>query len=400
MQAIGQAPKRALEFGIYRDGDNNLDASQAATLDQAVAVSKANSAVEFTIEDTSAQNSPALRTRRYAVSDGVIHDVADRAPDNMASPHNLAEFVRRTLDRAQASGAQQTWIELSDHGAGDGGGLAADSRHSIMSIDSMADAIAQGVAAHARAHPEDASRKIDGVLANQCLMSSLAFGDELSHAGVHFLAASPETMLSPGTPTTVADAVARHVDDSQKMARSVVDTVMDARYTSFAGPYAPAAAFSVLDLAPTKWAELENDVRALNDRIGAATQREAPAIREDARAIAGMVRFPEATSDMPWKADRPALTLYDTLAQDGRLNVGLREAAREAAKAVAATVLAHRESDDFAPFHGADYSDAIGPTVHFPADAAQFDPWSPNVSETHNRFFASTDGDRLHRIAS
>ncbi|GAC1500178.1 MAG: hypothetical protein NVS1B14_03960 [Vulcanimicrobiaceae bacterium] len=150
MQAIGPAPKRALEFGIYRDGDNNLDASQAKTLDQAVAVSKANGEIEFTIEDTSAQNSPGLRTRRYAISDGVIHDVENRAADNMASPRTLAAFVRRTLDQAQVSGAQQTWIELSDHGAGDGGGLAADSRHSIMSIDSMGAAIAQGVAAHAR----------------------------------------------------------------------------------------------------------------------------------------------------------------------------------------------------------------------------------------------------------
>ncbi|GAC1500174.1 MAG: hypothetical protein NVS1B14_03950 [Vulcanimicrobiaceae bacterium] len=249
-------------------------------------------------------------------------------------------------------------------------------------------------------HPEDATRTVDGVLANQCLMSSLAFGDELSHAGVRFLAASPETMLSPGTPTTVADAVARHLEDPQRMAQNVVDAVMDARYTSFAGPYAPAAAFSVLDLAPEKWAALENDVRALNDRIGAATQREAFSIREDVRAISGMVRFPEATADLPWKADRPALTLYDTLAQDGRLNANLRDAAREAAKAVAATVLSHRESDNYAPFHGADYSDAIGPNVHFPANAAQFDPWSPNVSETHNHFFANTDGDRLHRIAT
>jgi hypothetical protein len=41
----------------------------------------------------------------------------------MSDESNLAAFVTRTLDNAEASGAKQTWIELVDHGGGDGGGL-------------------------------------------------------------------------------------------------------------------------------------------------------------------------------------------------------------------------------------------------------------------------------------
>lgn len=49
------------------------------------------------------------------------------------------------------------------------------------------------VALHAKEHPEDAGRTIDGVVANQCLMSTMGFADALSRVGVRWLAASPET---------------------------------------------------------------------------------------------------------------------------------------------------------------------------------------------------------------
>jgi hypothetical protein len=53
LQNVTFAPsRRSLEFGIYRDGDNNLDAIQEATLAQAVRVSDRDSHVEFTVEDT------------------------------------------------------------------------------------------------------------------------------------------------------------------------------------------------------------------------------------------------------------------------------------------------------------------------------------------------------------
>jgi hypothetical protein len=41
----------------------------------------------------------------------------------------------------------------------------------------MAQAIADGVALHAKEHPEDAGRGVDGVVANQCLMDTLGFAE-------------------------------------------------------------------------------------------------------------------------------------------------------------------------------------------------------------------------------
>jgi hypothetical protein len=57
----------------------------------------------------------------------------------------------------------------------------------------IAKAISDGVALHAKEHPEDAGRNVDGVVANQCLMATMGFADALSHANARFLAASPET---------------------------------------------------------------------------------------------------------------------------------------------------------------------------------------------------------------
>ena len=88
-----------------------------------------------------------------------------------------------------------------------------------MSMPDIAKAIADGVALHAKAHPEDA-RRVDGVVANQCLMDTMGFADALSHAGVRYLAASPETMLAPGVPSDVAHAIASHENDPEAMARA------------------------------------------------------------------------------------------------------------------------------------------------------------------------------------
>jgi hypothetical protein len=101
---------------------------------------------------------------------------------------------------------------------------------------------------------------------------------------------------------------------------------------------------------------------------------------------------------MPWHADRPAIALYDTIASDGRLEPSLREAAKSASAVVSSIVVAHKESDGFEPFGGSDYSDAVGPTVHFPVKPAQVDPWAPKVSETKNRFFNETDAAAAERV--
>jgi hypothetical protein len=394
--SVSHAPTaRTLEFGIYRDGDNNLDDIQANVISQALEVSANNRGIEFSIEDTTARRgfapSHVLRTESYAIADGKPgHRIELAPPHDMSDRQNLARFVAQTLDRAQANGAKQTWMELVDHGAGDGGGLQSDHGQGIMRADDMAGAIADGVALHAREHPEDAARRVDGVVANECLMASLGFEAALSHAGVGYLAASPETMLAPGVPTSVADPIARLERRPHAMAQAVVDRVMQTEYALGTGVrFGPAAAFDVLDLAPDKMARVEDGVRQLDATLLQASQQRGvrAAIREDAKAIDGMVRF-RGSAGMPWHADRPALALYDALASDGRLPASVRDAAKRASQAVAATVLAHAESDGYAPF-GSDYSDAAGPTVHFPVTPRQIDPWAPQVSETDNAFYKS-----------
>ena len=401
MEPVRRTPTRTLEFGIYRDGDNNLDQSQSAVIHQARIVSAENTAIQFTVEDTSSGAFGGAATRRTTIQSG--REVIDGAPgslDDMASPKNLANFVARTLDNAESVGAKQTWIELVDHGAGDGGGLEADSFHEIMPMPQIAQAIADGMKIHAASHPEDANRTIDGVVANQCLMASLGFADALSHAGVKWLAASPETMVSPGVPSSVADAVAKNIGDPQAMGAAVVRDVMQQKYGAGAFGWQPAAAFDVLDLDPGKRAAVEQSVRAFNDAIVARSADSATvaSLRDDAASIQGMVRFSDSTPDMPWHADRPALALYSKIASDHRLDAQLRAAATDAGASVRALVVAHGESASFEPFSGSDYRDAIGPTVHFPVSKRSVDPWAPRVTETHNTFFTETGAAAAERV--
>lgn len=145
----------------------------------------------------------------------------------------------------------------------------------------------------------------------------------------------------------------------------------------------------------------ELSIKRLNDDVAAEAGKPGvrSAVHEDARAIEGMVRFPEATKDMPWQADRPAIAFYDTLASDGRLNAKLREDARAAGDAVRDLVLAHRESGAFEPFGGADYSDAVGPTIHLPTTPGQIDPWAADgVSETDNDFYRGVNEGEMTRV--
>jgi hypothetical protein len=393
---------RALEFGIYRDGDNNLDRVQAQTIAQAEQLSRRDHAIEFVVEDTTARRGfePAhvLRTESYAIADGDLSNVRIWSPHDMAARDNLAAFVGRTLDAAERSHAAQTWVDLVDHGGGDGGGLESDHGGGIMRADDIAGAIADGVALHARNHPEDAARRVDGVVANQCLMATEAFSYALSRAGVRWLAASPETMLAPGVPTTVAADIAQHVDDPVAMARGVVRRTMTTTYDAASvGSFGPAAAFDMIDLDPKKIATMTAAVAALDAELAhdARNRQMRAAIREDARAVPGMVRFAEER--MPWQADRPAIALYDILASDGRLPDALRSAASRASEAVAATVLAHREAAEFEPFGGIDYTDAVGPTVHFPVSARQIDTWAPDVRETDNAFYAEVGAAKVAR---
>ena len=420
LQNVTPTPtRRTLEFGIYRDGDNNLDRVQSAVIDQAVATSRADARIQFTVEDTTALHSGGspfdglrvtgdcgdrdhrLHTDQFTIADGKLSSVSAGKAHDMSDEANLAAFVARTLDTAQNSGAKQTWIDLVDHGGGDGGGLQT-SDGSCMSMPDIAKAISDGVALHAKEHPEDAGRNVDGVVANQCLMDTMGFADALSHANVKWLAASPETMLAPGVPSDVAHAIASNERDPKAMADAVVSDVMRTKYDAGGlGSFGPAAAFDVLDLAPARIADAERAIKRLNDAIVAnATQPGTrAAVREDFRAVDGMARFPGATKDMPWRADRPAIAVYDSIASDGRLGTALRGDARAASDAVRNLVLAHRESGGFDAFGGAGYSDAAGPTIHAPVKRAQIDPWaSAGISETANNFYQAVDADKLARV--
>ena len=397
---------RALEFGIYRDGDNNLDMSQSLTVAQAVQSSRTDSAVEYTVEDTTGLRVDGddvvegrKRTDNFTITDGKIGDEQIGKARNMASESNLAQFVAQTLDNAEKSGAKQAWIDLVDHGGGDGGGLETHTG-AVMSMPDMAKAIGDGVALHTKEHPEDANRTIDGVVANQCLMSTMGFADALSRVGVRWLAASPETMLSPGVPTGVADAIARNMNDPAGMACGVVDTVMRTRYDDPSGEsFGTAAAFDVLDCSPDKVANAEKAIKAFNDATAADTS-DRSAIRRDVASVQGMVRFPDATPDMPWHADRPAIAVYTSVASDPSLPTQLRTDARAAADATRALVMAHKESRGFGPFDGSSYADAVGPTIHVPLAPKQIDPWAPKISETNNAFYDGVDEAKFVRAVA
>ena len=150
----------------------------------------------------------------------------------------------------------------------------------------------------------------------------MGFADALSRAQVKFLAASPETMLAPGVPSDVAEAIAAHEGDSKGMAQAVVSDVMRTRYAAGPSAYGPAAAFDVLDLDAAKISRAESAHQALQRRRRRGAQdagrarRAARGYRRDRRH--GTLSLGDA--DMPWRADRPAIAVYDAIASDGRLD--------------------------------------------------------------------------------
>jgi len=314
----------------------------------------------------------------------------------MSDRHSLAAFVEQTLE-ARVSDPRfckaDVWIDLVDHGGGDGGGLQADSTGGFMSLQDIAGAITDGRAAFHKKFP-GADDSVTGVLANQCLMATIGFCDTLSHSGVRYLAASPETMIAPGVPSAAfADVVAHGGSDWPQAA---VDATMHARYGSGVDAYHPAAAFDVLDLDATKIAAVRGAVSGFNRQVSSLRHSESgndslQDIRADMRSVRGMVRF-DHSADMPWHADRPAIAAYDAVAGDERLPEALRGAAKAAASAVADLVLAHKESADFGPFHSS-YADAVGPTAHLPITRQLYDSWADQgVVETHNDFYDAVHG--------
>lgn len=387
-------------FGVYRDGDNNLDEVQERNVTDFIKTTAANPALKVLAEDTTRiSHQPfvrgQLRTEWSTIQNGTQHITRVTAPTDMSDRRSLAAFVERTLEvRANDPnfGKADVWIDLVDHGGGDGGGLQADSTGGFMSLEDIAGAIGDGKAAFRKEHP-GADDTVTGVLANQCLMATLGFADTLSHIGVHYLAASPETMLAPGVPSAAfADALTR----GPRWPQNAVDVTMRTRYGNGANAYHPAAAFDVLDLDAPKIAQMRATISDFNRAVSSVPHNQAgrdelQEIRGDVRSVRGMVRF-DHSADMPWHADRPAIAVYNAVADDGRLPDALRGAAKAAADAVAGLVLAHKESADFGPFH-ASYSDAIGPNVHLPITPLSYDAWADQgVVETHNSFFDAVHG--------
>jgi len=393
-------------FGVYRDGDNNLDAAQERNVTDFVRETRANSSLKVVAEDTTAvPRSPFrkgdLRTEWSVIQGGAQHVVRIESARDMSDRATLAAFVDRTLESRASDSAfkgADVWLDLVDHGAGDGGGLQSDANGGgCMSMEDIAGAIADGRQQFLKKHP-GADASVTGVLANQCLMATLGFADALSRSGVKYLAASPETMLTPGVPSAkIADVLTQGGD----WAKNVVDATMHTSYGDGKSTYHPAAAFDVFDLDTQKLTTVRSAVTAFNDSVVGLGRLKNGAellhdVRSDIRAVPGMARF-DHSSDMVYHADRPATAVYDRIGNDQRLPSTLRDAAQAAEKAVDGLVLAHGEYSWFAEFH-AQYADATGPTAHLPISQSQYDPWSGSgVSETHNQFFNAVHGREFAR---
>ena len=82
--------------------------------------------VAFIVEDTTLRGGGGLRTNDLDIHNGDIANAHIENAHDMASEKNLTRFVTRTLDNAQRDGAEQTWVELVDHGGGDGSRLTTD----------------------------------------------------------------------------------------------------------------------------------------------------------------------------------------------------------------------------------------------------------------------------------
>ena len=396
--AISPQPRQPVVFGVFRDGDNNLDAAQERNVTDFVATTEHDRALKVVAEDTTAlPRAPFglgdLRTERSIIQDGTQRIIRITPPADMSDRETLAGFIESTLEakaKDPAFAAAPVWIDLVDHGGGDGGGLEADSSGGFMSIEDIAGANSDGRARFHAAHP-NVDDRVTGVVANQCLMASLGFADALSRAGVRYLCASPETMLTPGVPSA---QVAEDLTSARDWPHAIVDDTMRVRYG--AEGYHPAAAFDVFDLDPHKMADVRSAVADLFASVEALGKDGAAAdalhdVRADIASVKGMARFGHSAG-MPWHADRPAAAVFDKIAGDERLPDAVRTAARRASDAVGSIVLAHAESQHFGPF-GSSYADAAGPTAHLPTTKKSYDAWADaGVSETHNGFYDAVDG--------
>lgn len=172
-------------FGVYRDGDNNLDAVQERNVTDFIRETRSNQALKVVAEDTTGVarapfRNGNLRTEWSTIEGGAQHIVRIESTRDMSSRATLAAFVTRTLETRAADPSfknSDVWLDLVDHGAGDGGGLESDSNGgACMSMEDIAGAIADGKAQFLKKHPGD-DANVTGVVANQCLMATLGFAE-------------------------------------------------------------------------------------------------------------------------------------------------------------------------------------------------------------------------------
>ena len=182
--AVSGLDQHSVVFGVYRDGDNNLDAVQERNVTDFVKATASDSALKVVAEDTTRVGRAPflrgqLRTEWSTIQGGTQHITRVTAPADMADRRSLAAFVERTLEARLSDPAfakADVWIDLVDHGGGDGGGLQADSSGGFMSLQDIAGAIGDGKAAFRKHHP-GADDSVRGVLANQCLMATVGFAE-------------------------------------------------------------------------------------------------------------------------------------------------------------------------------------------------------------------------------
>ncbi len=168
--------------------------------------------------------------------------------------------------------------------------------------------------------------------------------------------------------------------------------------------FEPAAAFDVLDLNPSnsmRWNVRSGFERRRWERRphARACAASCARMRGQSTAWCGFRKANQTCRGAPIARQSRFITRWR------RMDVSTRDSAvmlRAPRARSAILVLAHRESDDFAPFGELDYSDAVGPTVHLPTSRRQIDPWaSHGVVETDNAFYRNVDqGEMTRALAS
>ena len=405
LQTFTSTPsRRTLEFGIYRDGDNNLDAVQEAAVSRrrcasARAMRALSSPWKTRRRFTEARctptstRSPAARIGH--VMRGDAHDMSDES--------NLARFVARTLDNAEASGRKQTWVDLIDHGGGDGGGLQTSDGH-CMTMPDIAKAISDGVVLHAKAASR---RRRTQRRRRRC--QSMPYG----YVGLRRRAlarrrdvASRITGNDAGTGRSKrrrarhrVESTRSECDGSRPRRRRDAHEIRCRRFGQLRSGRSIRRARS----PPEKdRARRRRDQTIQRCRCGPRSRARRAGRGARGRSIGRRHGAFSRRDERHAVARRPSgHCRLRHHRERRRLERAFVATPRRRATPSAIWCSPIARAARFAAFGGADYSDAVGPTVHAPVKRAQIDPWaSAGISETDNAFYRNVDQGKLtHALA-